>query len=156
MKYRIEGIDATAFSHHFNLTDHQLTEANVIRCIADAEHAFPCRVSLLDAAIGESLLLINYQHQPANNAYQSRHAIYVNENATTAAVFENEIPEQMKRRLLSIRAYDQADMMLDADVVDGVNAESTIKQFLYSAQAAYLHIHYAKRGCFAARVDRNL
>ena len=155
MNYRIEGIDANAFSHLFNLTDDQLAGANAIRCIADAENAFPCRVSLLDAAIGESLLLINYQHQAANNAYQSRHAIYVNEKATTSAVFENEIPEQMKRRLLSIRAFDQADMMLDADVVDGVDAASTIQQFFNSAHATYLHIHYAKRGCFAARVDRN-
>ncbi len=155
MSYRIEGINANTFSHLFNLPDDQLAQANAIRCIADAENAFPCRVSLRDAAIGESILLINYQHQPAHNAYQSSHAIYINEKASAPAVFENEIPQQMKRRLLSLRAFDQSDMMLDADVVEGANAESTIQQFFTSAQAAYLHIHYAKRGCFAARVERN-
>ena len=105
--------------------------------------------------MGDSVLLMSYEHQPVKNAYHSRHAIYVNEAATDAGVFVNEIPAQMQRRLLSIRAFDAQDAIIDADVVDGSDAKTLIQRFLSMQETAYLHVHFARRGCFAARVDRN-
>ena len=105
--------------------------------------------------MGDSVLLMSYEHQPVKNAYQSRHAIYVNEAATDAGVFVNEIPTQMQRRLLSIRAFDAQDAIIDADVVDGSDAKTLIQRFLSMQETAYLHAHFARRGCFAPRVDRN-
>jgi hypothetical protein len=43
---------------------------------------------------------------------------------------------------------------VDADVVDGAEAEPLIERYLARGDVAYLHIHYARRGCFACRVDR--
>jgi Protein of unknown function (DUF1203) len=155
MNFRITGLNPSIFSHLFGLPDDVLAHHNAVRYAVDEEYAFPCRIKLEDAAIGDSVLLMNYEHQPANNAYQSRHAIYVNEAATTAGVFINEIPVQMQRRLLSIRAFDAADAIIDADVIDGSDARTLIQRFLSTQETTYLHVHFARRGCFAARVDRN-
>jgi hypothetical protein len=46
-------------------------------------------------------------------------------------------------------------MMVDADVVEGEQLESLIEHMLASDLTAYLHIHNAKPGCYAARVDRD-
>jgi Protein of unknown function (DUF1203) len=154
MNFRIAGLTPITFSHLFSLPDNALEQRNVTRHIVDAENSFPCRITLQDAAMGDSVLLTNYEHQPAKNAYQSRHAIYVNEAATSAGEYINEIPAQMQRRLLSIRAFDATDAIIDADVVEGSDAETTIRRFLNARETSYLHVHFARRGCFAARVDR--
>ena len=44
--------------------------------------------------------------------------------------------------------------MVDADVVDGAAAEPLIQRYLARADVAYLHIHFARRGCYACRADR--
>ena len=44
--------------------------------------------------------------------------------------------------------------MVDADVVDGQVLAGLIERFFGNPDVAYLHAHYAKRGCYAARIDR--
>ncbi len=153
MNFRIAGLTPITFSHLFGLPGYELARHNVIRYKVDTENSSPCRITLQDAAIGDSVLLLNYEHQPAKNAYQSSHAIYINEAATVAGMFVNEIPAQMQRRLLSIRAFDAAHKIIDADVVEGSDAKTLIPNFLIAQETAYLHVHFARRGCFAARVD---
>lgn len=57
-------------------------------------------------------------------------------------------------RLLSVRAYDREGMMVDADIAEGRQAETLFSRMLAQADVAYLHVHNAKRGCYAARVER--
>jgi len=64
------------------------------------------------------------------------------------------VPEPLAIRLLSVRAFDAAGMMTDADVVEGRELEPLIARFFADPAVDYLHVHNAKRGCFAARVDR--
>jgi hypothetical protein len=45
-------------------------------------------------------------------------------------------------------------MMIDADVVEGRAAAALFERFLENPAASYLHVHNAKRGCYAARVER--
>ena len=60
----------------------------------------------------------------------------------------------LRRRLLSVRAFDDAGMMLDADITEGTELEALIERLLANDAAAYLHVHFAKRGCYAARIER--
>ncbi len=53
----------------------------------------------------------------------------------------------------AIRAYDTRDD-LDADVVDGMDANATIERLFADPNVTYLHVHDPKRGCYAARVAR--
>ena len=154
MTFQISALDPEQFSHLFGQDDDVLARNGVKRIVADSDCGYPCRVSLEDANAGESLLLLNYEHQPADTPYRSHHAIFVRERASRATLAEDEIPESLSKRLLSVRAFDIDGMMLDADVVDGQDLESLIERLFGDRSAAYLHIHNAKRGCYAACVTR--
>lgn len=154
MNYKISPLKADDFSHLFGLDDESLARHQAKRMQVTAQPGFPCRVTLEDASIGESVLLLNYQHLPVDSPYRSSHAIFVREGAETCPSIINEIPEQLKLRLLSIRAFSADGTMLDADVVNGNDCEPVIRRLLAIQGVDYLHIHNAKRGCYAARVAR--
>ncbi|MBV8657718.1 MAG: DUF1203 domain-containing protein [Burkholderiales bacterium] len=154
MSYRITGLSAEPYRHLFGLSDTELKTHQVVRCVADRAFSFPDRVELRDAEPGETLLLVNYTHLPVDNPYRASHAIFVREHAETPFDAVDTLPATFQRRLLSIRAFDAAGMMVDADLVEGEDAESLITRMFDDEQVAYLHAHYARRGCFAARIDR--
>lgn len=152
--YVIRGLDPAPFAALYGLSDAALAERGVVRMEVDATPGFPCRVSLQDAGMGEAMLLLNHEHLPVDSPYRQRHAIFVREGATEPAQFENEVPEQLAIRTLSLRAYDAEGMMTDADLVEGGELAALIDRFFADPSVAYLHAHNAKRGCFAARIDR--
>ena len=154
MSYVITGLDPAPFAHLYGLSDAALAAAGAVRMIADARPGYPCRVTLADAEPGEAVLLVNHEHLAVDTPYRSRHAIFVAEGADGPARYESAIPEQLRCRLLSVRAFDAEDMMIDAEVLDGTGLETQIARMFADPRAAYLHVHNARRGCFAARVDR--
>ena len=154
MSFRIVGLPVAPFAPLFGLDDHELAARGVVRRIADQRPGFPCRVSLRDADPGESVLLLNYEHQPVPGPYRSRHAIYVREYADECTPDINVIPQALSSRLLSVRAFDASGMMVEADVVAGDAVAPVINRQFANRAAEYLHLHNAKPGCFAARVIR--
>ncbi len=154
MGFQVSALSIDQFSHLFGQDGEVLAQSRVQRVIADDCPGYPCRVSLQDAAIGESMLLMNYEHQSAASPYRSSHAIYVREFASQARPGKNEIPESLRIRLLSVRSFDNSGMMLEADVIDGRRLERLIDQLFDNDAVDYLHVHSAKRGCYAARVER--
>ncbi len=46
--------------------------------------------------------------------------------------------------------------MVDADLVDGHEIENVIERLFTDPHVTYIQAHYAKRGCYAARIDRAL
>ena len=154
MSFQVSGLPVAPFIRFFGLPDAELAQHNIVRHTADSFPGFPCRVSLEDAEAGETLLLLNYEHLDVASPYRSRYAIYVREFADEAHMAVNEIPPVLRRRLLSLRAFSESGMLLDADVVDGSAVESLIERMFANRSVAYIHVHNAKPGCFAARVDR--
>ena len=154
MSFRISGLDSTAFSHLFGLSDEELARHGAVRYIADAKPGFPDRIELRDAEIGEPVLLVNHVHQPAATPYRASHAIFVIEGARRAFDRVDEVPLAFRTRMLSLRAFDQHHRMIDADLCAGERMEEAIEQLMADARVAYLQAHYAKRGCYAARIDR--
>jgi hypothetical protein len=154
MEYQISALSDNEFSHLTGLDDKSLARHGARRMQVDAKPGFPCRLTLADAEIGESVLLVNYEHLSIDSPYRSAHAIFVREGAKTCPTIVNKIPEQLRIRLLSIRAFDADGMMIDADVVHGKECEPVIERLLENRNTSYLHIHNAKPGCYAARVDR--
>ena len=123
------------------------------RLIADKSPGFPDRIELRDVEQGEALLLLNYLHQPADTPYKASHAIFVREWAETPYRAMNEIPNVLGIRPISMRAFDASGDMVDADLIEG-DLEPTIARLFANPEADYIHAHYAKRGCYAARIDR--
>jgi hypothetical protein len=154
MSFQVSGLPVAQFAPLFGLSDTELAKRDIVRQTADESPGFPCRVSLRDAEPGETLLLLNFEHLAVASPYRSRHAIYVREYAENARVAVDEIPEVLRLRLLSLRAFDKRGMLLDADVVNGHEVEPLIERMLGRTGVEYIHVHNAKPGCFAARVDR--
>jgi hypothetical protein len=154
MTFRISALPLAPFEPFFALDDAALLARGARRCVADATPGFPCRVSLKDAAPGERLVLLNFEHQPALSPYRASGPIFVRETARQAAPEIGEVPESLRLRLLSVRAYDVADLIAEAEVVEGSDLEPLVARFLDDDAIAYLHVHYARRGCYAARIDR--
>jgi hypothetical protein len=153
MSFRVLGLSPDAFRTYFDLSDEQLTSVGALRVVAD-EPQLPCRVSLKHARVGDELLLINFEHQPGDTPYRARHAIYVNRHSTRAFDGVDVIPETIRTRLVSVRAFDAGHMMIDADVVEGTEAAELFERLLSNPSASYLQVHNARRGCYAARVER--
>src|SRR3954451_1862361 len=121
-----------------------------VRVTADAPGSYPCRRCLRDAEPGDQLLLLSYDPFLGAGPYAGPGPIYVHERCEPFA--GDGLPEQLTRRLLSVRAYDERHMMVDADVVDGKDLGDAAQRLL--REASYLHVHNARPGCFAARIDR--
>jgi Protein of unknown function (DUF1203) len=154
VSFQISGLPVAPFQPLFGLSPAELAKHAGIRMTADKFPGFPCRVSLCDAEPGETLLLLNYEHLAVATPYRSRYAIFVRENADEARLAVDEIPDVLRRRLLSLRAFSAQGMLLDADVVDGKAAEPLIERMLNASEVECVHIHNAKPGCFAAMARR--
>jgi hypothetical protein len=154
--FRVSGISAEVLDEFRQLSDDELQQRNVFRYIADQKPGYPCRVSLVDAEIGESVLLLNFGHLMSSSPYRSVGPIFVRQSAHETYVRVDEIPEVLRApgRLLSLRAYDPNDMLAGAAVIGTAEIDQSIQEFFANRQVAYLHVHYAGPGCFACRVDR--
>jgi hypothetical protein len=151
MTFRILGLPAEEFNHLFDLSDIDLAAQGAVRRRVDGK--YPCRVSLTDSQPGEELLLINYEHHPVESPYRMRFAIFVREGDQTYDKV-NEIPEQLRNRILAVRSFDTKAMMVDNRLVDGNQIEPILEEMLAPSNVDYLHIHYAAAGCYAAKVHR--
>jgi len=154
MSFRITGLDQQPFAHLFELNDEQLAQQGAKRIVADSDCGYPDRIELRDAKPGESLLLLNYEHQPADTPYRASHAIYILEGATKRFDRADQVPSALRSRTLSVRAFNQDHELIDAGLVEGAELESCVQRLHANAEAAYLHAHYARFGCYAARIDR--
>jgi hypothetical protein len=154
MSFRIRGLSPEPFRHLFVLTDEELAKHAARRYVADTKPGYPDRIELRDAEPGETVILLNYVHQPANTAYHACHAIFVLEGAKAAYDRTDEIPEVMRSRPLSLRAFDAGHLMVDAELVIGSDIEDIIERLLADPHIAYVQAHYAKRGCYAAHIER--
>jgi hypothetical protein len=154
MSFRITGLSPEPFIHLYGMDDATLRAQGVEPCIADSAPGYPDRITLCDAQPGQRVLLLNFVHQPADNPYRASHAIFVLEGATRAHDAVDRVPQALRVRPLSLRAFDRDDRMVDADIVDGIALEGLIERLLGQPRVAYAHAHYARRGCYAALITR--
>ena len=153
MNYQLRGLEPAPFEKLFDLDDAALEGLGMRRMRSDKPVGFPCRVSLEDTPVGEEVLLLPFTHQDSRSPYRASGPIFVRRGQSAARIV-NALPSYLTLRPLSVRAYDAADEMVDAEVVDGTVAEPLIQRYLARADVAYLHIHFARRGCYACRIDR--
>lgn len=154
MDFRITGLSPDSFRTLFGLSDEALASRGVKRYLVDSKPGFPDRIEMKDAELGQSMLLLNHVCQPASTPYRASHAIFIREGAVHTYDAVNQVPEVMRIRLLSLRAFSEDGMMLDADVAEGQAIEPLISRMLANPQVSYIHVHNAKRGCYSGRIDR--
>src|SRR5436305_7959030 len=125
MDFRIRGLTPAPFLPLFSMDEAELARHRAVRRVAESKPGFPCRISLEDAAPGMIVMLTHYEHLPVESPYRASHAIYVSE-ARTPFDGIDVIPQALRDRLLSVRAFDGKGMMVDADIVDGEKVEPLI------------------------------
>jgi hypothetical protein len=152
MAFRIRGLSPAQFAPLFALDDAALAERGMRRVTVDAPHSAPCRVTLADAAPGEQLVLLPFAHHMTHSPYRASGPIFVREGGQAFDRID-ELPPVFAGRLLSVRAYDAAGLMTDADVVDS-DPRALFDRFFADPAVDYLHVHYARRGCYSCRVER--
>ena len=154
MTFQFHALPADDFAPLFDLSDEELAAKNACRMTVTTTPGFPCRVSLKDAAVGETVILTNHRHQPASSPYQSSHAVYVAKGAQMADLKAGEVPEMMRSRLLSLRLFSANDMIVDGEVLEGDELGDALLRAFENEDVAYAHVHFAARGCFAGKAVR--
>jgi hypothetical protein len=154
MSFQIVAVPFEPFAALFSLPDQALAGLDARRVLATEKPGYPCRVSLADAEIGEELLLLPFAHQPAPSPYRASGPIFVRKGARQCKLAAGVIPDYVRLRQMSVRAYDAAHLMIDAAVCEGQDAAAAILKMFDNSDVAYIHLHNAKRGCFSCRVDR--
>jgi hypothetical protein len=154
MSYILRGLEPAMFEKLFDLDDAELAGRGIRRMRSDKPVGFPCRISLEDTPVGEEVLLLTFTHQDGDTPYRASGPIFVRRGRREAARVADALPTYLTLRPLSIRAYDARNEMVDAEVVDGSEAAPLIERFLAREDVSYLHVHYARRGCYACRIDR--
>ncbi len=155
MSFQIYPLLRKDFVHLFDLSDAELAAQKACHQVVATKPGTPCRVSMEDAEVGETVILFNYEHQPRNSPYRASHAVFVRENAKQAQLALNEVPEVIRCRMISLRYFDKNHMMIDADVVSGDAVAQELSTAFENNDIAYVHLHNAKPGCFVASVYRS-
>ena len=155
MSYVVRGLDPAPFRPLFGLSDEELAERGVVRMTVTQKPSFPCRVSLTDRHIGESVLLLNHVSHDVANPYRASHAIFVTEGEEEAAEFVDEVPPVFETRVLSLRGFDRNGMMADAILTQPGEADAGIRKLFANPEIETIHAHNATRGCFSAKIERN-
>lgn len=156
MKYDfiISGIKQNEVQHLFSLNEIELQAKGISKIKVDEKPGFPCRVSLKDADIGEEILAFNYEHHKANSPYRSSGPVFVRFGIKEAELKKNEIPKMLEHRYLSLRAYDNGGMMIDATTIEGKTLKNTIQTLFSNEKVNYIQVHNAKPGCYNCQIDR--
>jgi hypothetical protein len=154
MTYRIRGLDPAPYRPLFGISDEELSERGIVRMTVTEKPSFPCRVSLTDRDIGESVLLLNHVSHDVTNPYRASHAIFVAEGADEAAEYVDEVPPVFEPRVLSLRGFDKDGMMADAILTQPGEADAGIRKLFENPEIEIIHAHNAVRGCFSARIER--
>ncbi|KAK5626156.1 hypothetical protein RRF57_001871 [Xylaria bambusicola] len=119
----------------------------------------PCRRCLQDSQVGDEMLLLSYNPFLGQSPYQCASPIYLHSKPACAdAAVQSSgglVPEQLSKRLLSIRAYDGKHMMRGCEVVDGNQLLEACQRLLGDdISAEYCHVHFGGPGCFAVRIEK--
>ncbi len=152
--FRLVGLDPTAFAPLFDLDDAVLRARGACRRAATESPGFPCRISLQDAAVGEELLLLPFEHLAEESPYRASGPIYVRRGAQRRQLAPGEVPPYVSARQISLRGYSARHLMVDAVVCEGAEVAARIEQMFADPKIAYAHLHNARPGCYSCRAER--
>lgn len=155
MAYRIAGLERETFEPLFALDDEALAARNARRVTADSPTGYPCRVSLVDAAPGERLILLNHVSHDVPTPFRTAYGIYVREAAGAPPCYRDEVPAYLGRRTLGLRGFDAEGMLKAALLALPGETDARIRELFARPDIASIHAHNAAHGCFLARVERD-
>ncbi len=152
--FQFIALESEQFAPLFSQSDAELAAMGARRMVVDEKPGFPCRVSLADGEVGETVILLHFSHHDVSSPYRASGPIFIRSGARTTRPAAGEIPLMFRHRLLSVRGYDTAAIMVAAEVVQGDTLEEAIRRLFTNDDVRYLDIHNAGPGCYNCRVVR--
>ena len=152
--FQVVGIQENEIQELLRLSDTAYERLGIRKMVVNEKPGYPCRLSLADAEIGEEVLLLNYEHHKVGSPYRSSGPVFIRTAARQANLPKNELPIMLYHRLLSLRVYDTAAMMVDARTVPGRELEETIQDIFANPEAVYIQVHNSGPGCYNCQVNR--
>ncbi|MFL5318740.1 MAG: DUF1203 domain-containing protein [Myxococcaceae bacterium] len=124
--------------------------------VAKDKPGFPCRACLRDAEVGERLLLCSFTPFVKPGPYRAIGPVFLHERSCDPFIDRGEVPEILRTRLVSLRAYDDREELRSAEVVDGGLALIEQATAMFSdPRIHHIDVHLARPGCFACRLERS-
>ena len=130
-------------------------QAGAVVYVVDEHPGYPCRQCRRDAEVGDEVILVSHDPFTVSSPYRSASPVFIHRAPCADNVDHAPTPAQMTRRLLSVRCFDEREMMIDAAVIPGTEMRSVVERFFTAEAADHIHVHYAERGCWAGRVERS-
>lgn len=125
--------------------------------LVDEHPGYPCRQCLRDAEVGSTVILVSHDPFAVTSPYRSASPVFIHRDdcgSPEPVDDTTDLPDQLTRRQLSVRAFDDAAMMLDAAHIGGSELGPTIERMFADPQVVELHVHNSPRGCWATTVER--
>ena len=119
-----------------------------------AQGGEPCRDALRRAMAGEELILASFTPFNKVGPYREYGPVFVLVEGRVNESLDSLPTDGYLRERFVIRAYSDAEEILDAAMVTPDDAEATVARFLDRDDTAFLHVRFPTYGCFALRVDR--
>jgi hypothetical protein len=117
---------------------------------ADGSPGTPLRCCLRDAEESEEVALLSWQ--PLTEAPDSPYAeigpIFIHAQPCPGAAVSGAYPEGFRSRQQLMRSYRADGDMLDYEITQGPEAETTIEKLLCDPEAAVIHSRNVLAGCF--------
>ena len=154
MAFVIRGIDPSLYHALWSLDDEALARRMAKRVTVTEFPGYPDRISLDDVPLGEEVLLVNHEHLPVDTPYRSSYAVYLRRRVDAQAEYVDDVPPALSRRTLSVRAFSPDHWAVDARLVEGSALVPVLEAMFSDPGVAYVHLHFATFGCFAARAER--
>ncbi len=152
--FQVMPLQAKNFAHFQGKTDEELEALSAKAYVVERGGGYPCRLTLEGAKPGERVILLNYEHLPSRNPYRSCYAIFIREGMKEVVPAPGEIPTMIEGRPISVRAFNEDHMLVQAVVVDGAETPACFEAMLKDTNVDYLHMHFAAYGCYIATVKR--
>lgn len=129
---------------------------NTIRRVAATAGGAPCRHCLRDAQAGDMMLLGSYNLLAPLGIYWTPSPIFVHADACARYDAADDVPEIVRTRLVSVRAYDRDDQCLYdlGQAVQGTAVDPFLTRAIGDARTKFVNIHTAKPGCLLCRMER--
>lgn len=118
----------------------------------EAEQTAPCRHCLTWAKPGEGVVLFPFQSIPATRPYGESGPVFVHAEPCARYAASNEFPTELRSGRV-LRAYNEAEEIVAAEVVEGA-VEETALRLLEDPAVKFLHVRSASHGCYTFKVER--
>ncbi len=124
-----------------------------------AEGGEPCRDVLRRARPNERLILASFTPFSKPGPYKEYGPIFVLADDSGEEIHRDALPpvgseHDYLREQFAIRAYSEAEEIVDAALVKAADVQATVERFFSRPDAKFLHARFPAYGCFALRIDR--